>query len=103
MYKLLCVSWWSILRTRASDKCMHGPSDKCSHGPSLLAWAGPRASLEVLEKRKSTATAGNRTPNTPVRSLLTILTELSRLVKVWDKYARINILSFMTTPISETT
>lgn len=42
---------------------------------------GPRVSLDVSEKTKSSSSAGNVTTDQPHRSLVTISTELSRLLE----------------------
>ena len=50
---------------------------------------GPRAGLHIREERKICCPYGIRIPDRPVRNLVTVLTELSRLVlsPVYVKYA----------------
>jgi len=51
------------------------PNTHCIGG-----WVGPRAGLDIVEKRKFLGPAETRTPDCPSRSLVTILTKLSWLL-----------------------
>ena len=67
---------------------------------------GPRAGLDIREERKICCPYGIRTPDRPARNLVTVLTELSRLVlsPVYVKYVvlYVNLKSYAPAPCSYT-
>jgi len=78
-----------------SDK-IHAPvalPSKRNADTHRIGWVGPSAGLDVLEKKKSLAYAGLRTPDRPARSLVTMSTELSRLLPKCEKTHNVTVLS----------
>jgi hypothetical protein len=90
------MAWWSVIGqgqlyllifTKIQVNCQfHTPAalprGKRPRYPLEGGWVGPRAGLDAVAKRKILfiAPAGNWIPGRPARSLVTILTELLRLL-----------------------
>jgi hypothetical protein len=65
--------WWALLPGRFNP-AERVPSNHCIGG-----WMGPRATLDAVAKRKNPCSYRWSNPDRSGRSLVTILTELSRL------------------------
>jgi hypothetical protein len=68
------------------------PGEMVAGTHSIRGWVGPRAALDAVGKRRNPSPFRESNPGRPVRSLVTILTELTRLRHIKVKVKSVSFL-----------